>query len=395
MMRAIRGVLTGAFVLAAASVASAQTATTWPGPETNLYVGNLDYWWASQVARAANEWNKKTDFTFKIRGEGFPACDRYDSGVLLRPDEQRLLNGVEFGDDMCFFVDFDSNTLAVVVSIVDPVNGLLTKGMIFNEFWNWDVYSGPVGGTTIDFHRVAVHELGHFLGLGHNEVGESIMFPAIQDDVEDITEADIAAANLLYAAAPPPEEEPVDPLVACQVSQLKATSRLCKAELLCEGKHGADDAKRDACVGSAESAFVAAWDAAVAAGAANGGCHSQAAGQDVTPLVGAATAGAIGLVGEADASNADDVALRTKLMKKAGGLCTAAVGAWKKNAAKDNPTKLATNLARARAAFASAASKAVANARARGVSYDGANEQLIADELETLANDVGAMTGAH
>jgi hypothetical protein len=35
----------------------------------------------------------------------------------------------------------------------------------------------------------------------------------------------------------------------------------------------------------------------------------------------------------------------------------------------------------------------VANARAKGVSYDGANEQLIADELESLANELGGLTG--
>ena len=53
----------------------------------------------------------------------------------------------------------------------------------------------------------------------------------------------------------------------------------------------------------------------------------------------------------------------------------------------------ANTLARSRAAFATAATKAVANARAKGVSYDGANEQLIADELESLANEIGALTG--
>jgi hypothetical protein len=399
MMRSMRAMVLGVLIAAApAGAAFAQAA--WPEPEANLFVGNLDYWWASQIARAANEWNKATDFTFKIKGNDFEACDKYDSGVLLRPDEQQLTNGVEFNDVMCFMEEFPPGVLAVDMEIIG-FNGMLQKGLIFNDFYSWDVFHGPNGDTTFDFHRVAVHELGHFLGLPHNETDVSIMNPIVSDEIEDIQPADIANANGLYAVAPDPEPEPiVDPLVACQVSQLRAAAQLCKAELGCQAKHAKDPARdasgdrRDACVAAAESTFAAAWDAAVAAGAAAGGCHAQGAGLDVTPAVGAATAGAIGLIGDGDASNPDDRALRTKLLKKASALCGGAVNAWKKNAVAESPTKLANGLARSRANFASAAAKAVANARAKGVSYDGANEQLIADELESLASDLGGMTGA-
>jgi hypothetical protein len=392
MMRSVRAMVIGALVAAAPGAALA--ATKWPEAEANLFVGNLDYWWASQIARAANEWNDETIFDFKIKGNDYEACDKYDSGVLLRPDEQQLMNGVEFSDQMCFMEDFPPGVLAVCIEMTG-FNGLLQKGLVFNEFYNWDVFSGPNGDDTIDFHRVAVHELGHFLGLDHTDE-VAIMQPILSDEIEDIQPADIEAANSLYDAAPAPVEEPVDPIVACQTTQLRAAAQLCKAELGCQAKHAKDPAsdaggaKRDACVAKAESAFTAAWDAAVAAG----GCAASGSGLDVTPAVGAATAGAIGLIGAGDTADADDRALRTKLLKKASGLCGSAIGAWKKNAVTGNARKLANDLARARASFAAAAEKAVANARGKGVSYDGANEQLIADELESLANDLGALTGA-
>ena len=399
MMRSVRAVILGV-VMAAAPAGAAFAQAVWPKPEANIFVGNLDYWWASQIARAANEWNKETDFTFKIKGNDYEACDKYDSGVLLRPDEQQLTNGVEFSDTMCFMQDFPFGVLAVDQEIIG-FNGMLQKGLVFNDAITWDVFHGPNDFPRFDFHRVAVHELGHFLGLPHNETDVSIMNPIVSDEVEDIQPADIVSANGLYApAAPEPEvpEEP-DPLVACETSQLGAASRLCKAELQCQAKHAKDPArdaggsKRDGCVAAAASAFGAAWDAAVAAGATAGGCHAQDPGIDVAPLVGAATAGAIGLIGEGNTSSADDRALRAKLLKKASAMCGSALDAWKKDAVAPNPTKLANTLARSRAGFASAATKAVANARAKGVSYDGANEQLIADELESLASDLGGMTG--
>ena len=402
----IGGMLLGAAVaLAPAGAALAQEGGSgsigvWEKGSANLFVGNLSTFWRSEMTRSAKSWNDKTNFEFKIRGENYEACDKYDSGVLLRPDEQTLLNGVEFSDQMCGLEDFEPGTLAVCHFIT--VEGFLEQtGIVFNEFYNWDVFHGPNGDDTFDFHRVSVHELGHFLGLDHNDDAPSIMSTFVTNNIDEIQPADVASVNGLYIPGgiviPEPEEPEPAPVVTCQSAQLRAASQLCKAELGCQAKHAKDPARdaggsqREACVAAAEDAFTAAWDAAVAAGA--GACNATGPAVDVAPLVGSATAGAIGLIGAGDTANADDRALRTKLLKKASAMCGSAVGAWKKNAAVPNETKLANTLTRARAAFASAATKAVANARAKGVSYDGANEQLIADELESLANDLGGMTG--
>jgi hypothetical protein len=405
MKTRIGGMLLGAAVaLVPAGAALAQetgaSLGVWEKGRANLFIGNLSAFWRSQISRSADEWNDATNFEFRIRGENFEACDKYDSGVLLRPDEQTLTNGVEFSDQMCGLEDFEPGVLAVCHFIA--VEGFLHQtGLVFNDFYNWDVFSGPNGDKTFDFHRVSLHELGHFLGLDHNDTEPSIVATFVSDEIDEIQPADVASVNALYVPGgivmPEPEEPEPEPVVTCQASQLRAASQLCKAELACQAKHAKDPArdasgsKLDACNAAAGNAFTAAWDAAVAAGA--GACNASGAASDMASLVDGATAGAIGLIGEGDGANADDRALRTKLLKKASALCGSAVGAWKKNALAPNETKLANTLTRARAAFASAATKAVANARAKGVSYDGANEQLIADELESLANDLGGLTG--
>lgn len=398
MRRSIPAILAAALLASLPGAALAQA--TWPKPEARLYIGNLNYWWGSQIKRAADEWSDATVFDFNVKGDDNPACDKYDSGVLLRPEQMQLLNGVEFGDEMCFLEQFPEHVLAVCVEITGPTNGMLQKGLIFNEDYNWKVFHGPNGDTTFDFHRVAVHELGHFLGLGHNESEASIMAPIVSDEIEDIQPADVDAANGAYTdTAEEAEEAEADPLVTCEVRQLAAASKLCKRQLRCQARYAKDpavdpDARvRDGCMEEARGRFAAAWDAAVADGEVAGGCFAQDPGIDVAPMVGASTAGAIGLIGEGDPANEADLALRTKLLKRSGALCKKAVRAWKKDAVVSDEAKLATRLARSRARFAESAAGAVARAASKGVRYDGADGQLIADELESLASDLGTMTG--
>jgi hypothetical protein len=369
---------------------------SWEDGDANLFLGNLDYWWASRVADAANDWNEKTAFRFKIQGNGEPACKRYAAGVLLRPEEQELRNGVEFGEQTCGgFEDFDPGVLAVCHYFTGDGGFLLSTGIIFNEkHWSWSVYDGPFRDSEADFHRVALHELGHFMGLDHNDTEPSILATFVTD-ITELQQADIDGANQLYA--PPPPAAPAQSLQArCGVDQLQAARSFCKAELRCEAKHAADPAAdangaaRDACVAGAETALAAAWDAAVAEGA--GACSNDASGASTAAILRAATAGAVSAIGSGDPGDAKDGALRAKLLRKAGALCSDDLAAWKKEAAKSKPAKLEASLAVARERFEEGGAAAIARAAARGVVYEGANLPAIAEGLEALAAQLGAST---
>ena len=93
--------------------------------------------------------------------------------------------------------------------------------MLFNTAFSWNWYSGPLrsasgGGTLVDFHRVALHEFGHVLGLDHpDQAGQSVS--AIMNSRVSNTDAlqadDIAGARVLYGggATPPPSSAPGPP----------------------------------------------------------------------------------------------------------------------------------------------------------------------------------------
>ncbi|KAL1215330.1 Metalloendoproteinase 2-MMP [Cardamine amara subsp. amara] len=73
---------------------------------------------------------------------------------------------------------------------------------------NW-VVSGDLNSflsvtAAVDLESVAVHEIGHLLGLGHSSVEESIMYPTITTGKRkvDLTNDDVEGIQYLYGANP-------------------------------------------------------------------------------------------------------------------------------------------------------------------------------------------------
>jgi Ca2+-binding RTX toxin-like protein len=71
----------------------------------------------------------------------------------------------------------------------------------FDNAENYVVGDGNVGAGNVNYKTVAIHEIGHAIGISHSEVSPAIMQAFIDDNVNVLQSDDIAAAQFLYGAA--------------------------------------------------------------------------------------------------------------------------------------------------------------------------------------------------
>jgi hypothetical protein len=149
--------------------------------------------WDDAFEEAMFKWNDTTNFKFSIVRDSFgdPCRDPNLSGPK---------NGVAFSDSICGLAWSDQD-IAITITWVYNKNEIIQTGVVFNSDEDWDVYSGPWWRDPYfginDFRRIAVHELGHCLGLSHEDSVEAIM-QSRAGDIEYPTADDIAGVNFLY-----------------------------------------------------------------------------------------------------------------------------------------------------------------------------------------------------
>ena len=110
-------------------------------------------------------------------------------------------NSVFFSNTI-FGEGFGQDALAVTVWWNDAQNpSLRTEAdVIFNTAQKFNSYRGSLLGDTYDFHRIALHEFGHVLGLGHvynDPPSQALMEPVITN-LDHLAADDIAGAVFLY-----------------------------------------------------------------------------------------------------------------------------------------------------------------------------------------------------
>ena len=139
--------------------------------------------------------------------------NQYINSVQLTPQIAAVGNGTDgnsvnevFFSNAPYDYGWDKNTLAVTTGWC--IGSQRTEGdIIFNTAFTWDSYRGPLKANgVIDIQRVALHELGHVLGLDHpDQHGQSVtaLMNSVISDLDSLQSDDILGAQGLYGVGNP------------------------------------------------------------------------------------------------------------------------------------------------------------------------------------------------
>ena len=119
------------------------------------------------------------------------------------------VNSMAFSSTI-FGQSFGSNTLAVTYYSYSG-STMIEADILFNTAQSFDSYRGALRSGSYDIQRVALHELGHALGLAHpDQAGQhvSAVMNSIISDIYTLSADDIAGAQSLYGARTSPTPTP-------------------------------------------------------------------------------------------------------------------------------------------------------------------------------------------
>jgi hypothetical protein len=117
----------------------------------------------TEVASAFSTWEAVPTASIAFQFAGFTSAVPFDDdgisvlGFESEPDLDRVLGATTF--------------------VVDVLTGQIVESdVFFNSIFTWS--TAPAGETgRFDLQSVALHEIGHFVGLGHSALGETEMRP--------------------------------------------------------------------------------------------------------------------------------------------------------------------------------------------------------------------------
>jgi len=124
-----------------------------------------------------------------------------------------------------YSMSWDTNTLAVTTAWYSG-NQRVEADIIFNNAFTWDSYRGVNKGSPVDIQRIALHELGHVLGLDHPDTAGQTVTAIMNSHVsntDSLQPDDITGAQNLYGPPGIPANDSFSAAVAIVLSGTSAT----------------------------------------------------------------------------------------------------------------------------------------------------------------------------
>lgn len=210
----------GAFTVVALVLATSQTTngfatlgSTWASGAVTM---NLQLTGGSGLSDGSANFNAAFTSAMNIWNQSLSRIQFAAGGASGRGDGD-LVNQVFF-DTNYYGTSFGSDTLAITTRWTLNGTQRVEADIVFNTKFTFDSYRGNIRSSGVwDIRRVALHELGHVLGLDHpDERGQSVtaQMNSILGNLDSLTADDIAGAQSLYGSGVtgnitfPPRNEP-------------------------------------------------------------------------------------------------------------------------------------------------------------------------------------------
>jgi hypothetical protein len=149
------------------------------------FAGAIPVVWQRLVEQAFSRWSEVSGLTFDEVADS----DGRESSADIRIGWGDF--GATAGKIGETFLHYDAGEILpdVIVRLENPGE----RPLVLNQFGE-PVYSGTASG----LYALALHEIGHALGLGHSTDFSAVMYPAILSSTHDLGKSDIEGIRTLY-----------------------------------------------------------------------------------------------------------------------------------------------------------------------------------------------------